>query len=65
MHSYTSTKKEVLDKHGLFAEGEYKSNTYMRIGFRLNYFQSLKVTIRTKSQATAIKRICDKARRRI
>lgn len=41
--SYTSTKKEVLDKHGLFAEGEYhKSNTYLRIGFRLNYFQKFK-----------------------
>jgi hypothetical protein len=38
--SYSSTKKDVLDKHGLFAEGEYhKSNTYLRIGVRLNYFQ--------------------------
>ncbi len=38
--SYSSTKKEVLDKHGLFAEGEYhKNNTYLRIGVRLNYFQ--------------------------
>jgi hypothetical protein len=35
-----STKKDVLDKHGLFAEGEYhKSNTYLRIGCWLNYFQ--------------------------
>jgi hypothetical protein len=38
--SYSSTKKDVLDKHGLFAEGEYhKNNTYFRIGVRLNYFQ--------------------------
>jgi hypothetical protein len=38
--SYSSTKKDVLDKHGLFAEGEYhKNNTYLRIGVRLNYFQ--------------------------
>ena len=38
--SYTSTKKDVLDNHGLFAEGEYhKNNTYLRIGVRLNYFQ--------------------------
>jgi hypothetical protein len=38
--TYTSTKKDVLDKHGLFAEGEYhKLNTYLRIGVRLNYFQ--------------------------
>ncbi len=38
--SYSSTKKDVLDKHGLFAEGEYhKNNTYFRVGVRLNYFQ--------------------------
>ncbi len=38
--SYSSTKKSVLDNHGLFTEGEYHQNdTYLRIGFRLNYFQ--------------------------
>ena len=38
--SYSSTKKDVLDHHGLFTEGEYhKNNTYFRIGVRLNYFQ--------------------------
>jgi len=38
--SYSSTKKDVLDNHGLFTEGEYhKNNTYFRIGVRLNYFQ--------------------------
>ena len=38
--SYSSTKKDVLDNHGLFTEGEYhKNNTFFRIGVRLNYFQ--------------------------
>ncbi len=38
--SYSSTKKDVLLNHALFAEGEYhKNNTYFRIGARLNYFQ--------------------------
>lgn len=38
--SYSSTKKDVLDNHGLFAEGEYhQNNTYLRVGVRLNYFQ--------------------------
>ncbi|UQD57135.1 carboxypeptidase-like regulatory domain-containing protein [Flavobacterium sp. K5-23] len=38
--SYSSTKKDVLHNHGLFAQGEYnKNNTYLRIGVRLNYFQ--------------------------
>ncbi|WP_367753568.1 carboxypeptidase-like regulatory domain-containing protein [Flavobacterium sp. WC2430] len=38
--SYSSTKKDVLDNHGLFTEGEFhKNNTYFRIGVRLNYFQ--------------------------
>ncbi|SDX44956.1 TonB-dependent receptor [Flavobacterium degerlachei] len=38
--SYSSTKKDVLDNHGLFTEAEYnKNNSYLRIGVRLNYFQ--------------------------
>jgi hypothetical protein len=38
--SYSSTKKDVLLNHALFAEGEYhKNSTYFRIGARLNYFQ--------------------------
>lgn len=38
--SYSSTKKDVLDNHGLYAEAEYhKNNSYLRIGVRLNYFQ--------------------------
>lgn len=38
--SYSSTKKDVLLNHALFAEGEYhKNNTYFRLGVRLNYFQ--------------------------
>lgn len=38
--SYTSTKKDVLDNHGLYTEAEFhKNNTYFRLGVRLNYFQ--------------------------
>lgn len=38
--SYSSTKKDVLLNHALFAEAEYnKNNTYLRVGLRLNYFQ--------------------------
>ncbi|MCF7561077.1 TonB-dependent receptor [Sabulilitoribacter multivorans] len=38
--SYDITKKDVLLNHALFSELEYKkSNTYLRIGLRGNYFQ--------------------------
>lgn len=38
--SYSSTKKDVLLNHALFAEAEYnQNNTYLRLGLRLNYFQ--------------------------
>jgi hypothetical protein len=37
--SYSSTKKDVLINHAVFAEAEYsKNNTYLRLGARLNYF---------------------------
>lgn len=38
--SYSSTKKDVLLNHAVFAEAEYnKNNTYLRLGARLNYFK--------------------------
>jgi hypothetical protein len=37
---YQRTKKDVLLNHSLFSEAEYNnSNTYLRVGVRLNYFQ--------------------------
>lgn len=37
---YSSTKKDVLLNHALYAETEFnKNNTYFRLGVRLNYFQ--------------------------
>lgn len=38
--SYSSTKKDVLDNHGLYSEAEFhKNKTYFRLGVRFNYFQ--------------------------
>lgn len=37
---YSSIKKSVLLNHALYTETEYnKNSTYLRVGFRLNYFQ--------------------------
>ncbi|MFA9187504.1 TonB-dependent receptor domain-containing protein [Flavobacterium magnesitis] len=37
---YSSTKKDVLLNHALYAETEYNhNNTYVRLGMRLNYFE--------------------------
>jgi cell division protein ZapA (FtsZ GTPase activity inhibitor) len=37
---YSSTKKDVLRNHAVFAEGEYNHHkTYFRLGMRVNYFQ--------------------------
>jgi hypothetical protein len=37
--SYSSTKKDVLLNHAVFTEAEYKGNSYLRLGVRLNYFE--------------------------
>lgn len=44
--SYSSTKKDVLDNHGLYSEAEFhKNKTYFRLGVRFNYFQKFKTIL--------------------
>ncbi|RTY94126.1 TonB-dependent receptor [Flavobacterium sp. GSN2] len=58
--SYKRTKKDVLLNHSLFSEAEYNnSNTYFRVGMRVNYFQKFnkfliepRINIRQKLSTT-------------